>query len=240
MHPLRTKSRSTHTAALSGLALAPVGRPPSATPDREPQAIFPRRIDRIATEAQGRFVVIVGVCTLLAVIWSAVVQIDKVTRGSGRIVTQQTKQEVQHLEGGIIAEILVKEGETVVAGQPLMRVENRFFKSELAQAAIEMAAKRVRLARLQAETTGAKDVPFSRDMMGASREGIESELALFRRRQANLGEQLSILAQQQRQKEDRTFGAAIAPALGYAREADLGRTLCKLAETHRRGRRIQQ
>ena len=50
------------------------------------------------------------------------------------------------------------------------------------------------LARLQAETTGAKDVSFSRDMMGASREGIESELALFRRRQANLGEQLSILA----------------------------------------------
>ena len=140
-------------------------------------------------------------CTLLALIWSAVVQIDKVTRGSGRIVTQQTKQEVQHLEGGIVAEILVKEGETVVAGQPLMRVENRFFKSELAQAAIEMAAKRVRLARLQAETTGAKDVPFSRDMMGASREGIESELALFRRRQANLGEQLSILVQQQRQKE---------------------------------------
>jgi adhesin transport system membrane fusion protein len=201
LHPLRTKSRSTHIAALSGLALAPSGRPPSATLDREPQAIFPRRIDRIATEAQGRFVVIVGVCTLLALIWSAVVQIDKVTRGSGRIVTQQTKQEVQHLEGGIIADILVKEGETVVAGQPLMRVENSFFKSELAQAAIEMAAKRVRLARLQAETTGAKDVPFSRDMMGASREGIESELALFRRRQANLGEQLSILAQQQRQKE---------------------------------------
>ena len=144
MHPLRTKSRSTPIAALSGLALAPGGQQPSATLDREPQAIFPRRIDRIATEAQGRFVVIVGVCTLLAVIWSAVVQIDKVTRGSGRIVTQQTKQEVQHLEGGIIAEILVKEGETVVAGQPLMRVENRFFKSELAQAAIEMAAKRVR------------------------------------------------------------------------------------------------
>lgn len=201
MHPLRTKTLATPVAALSGLAAAQGPRPPSATPDPDSQAIFPRRIDRIATEAQGKFVLIVGACTVLALVWSAVVQIDKVTRGSGRIVTQQTKQEVQHLEGGIIAEILVKEGETVVAGQPLMRVENSFFKSELAQASIDLAAKRVRLARLEAETTGAKDVPFSRDMLGASREGIESELALFRRRRANLNEQLSILAQQQRQKE---------------------------------------
>lgn len=201
MHPLRAQPLPTHVTALSGLAPAPGPRPPAVTPDGKSQAIFPRRIDRIATEAQGRFVVIVGVCTVLALTWSAIVQIDKVTRGSGRIVTQQTKQEVQHLEGGIIAEILVREGEKVVTGQPLMRVENSFFKSELAQAAIEQAAKRVRLARLQAETTGAKDVAFSRDLMGASREAIEGELTLFRRRQTNLGEQLSILVQQQRQKE---------------------------------------
>ena len=91
---------------------------------------------------------------------SAVVQIDRVTRASGRIVTQQTKQEVQHLEGGIVAEILVKQGETVVTGQPLMRVENRFFKSELAQAAIEMAAKRGRLRVCEAETHGGEGCKF--------------------------------------------------------------------------------
>lgn len=201
MHPLRAKPLATQVTALSGITSKPsiVLREP--TSDGEHHAIFPRRIDRIATEAQGRFVFIVGACTALALIWSAIVQIDKVTRGAGRIVTQQTKQGVQHLEGGIIAEILVKEGETVVAGQPLMRVENSFFKSELAQAAIEQAAKRLRLARLDAETTGSKEVPFSRGALSASREVVESELSLFRRRQANLNEQLSILAQQQRQKE---------------------------------------
>jgi membrane fusion protein, adhesin transport system len=140
LHPLRTKTLASQVAALSGPATAQGPRLTSTAPDRDSQAIFPRRIDRIATDAQGKFVLIVGACTVLALIWSAVVQIDKVTRGSGRIVTQQTKQEVQHLEGGIIAEILVKEGETVVAGQPLMRVENSFFKSELAQASIDLAA----------------------------------------------------------------------------------------------------
>jgi len=189
LHPLRAH----HVDALP--PVAPAGGPPArpnraaaAAADAERPASFPRRIDRIATEAQGRFVVIIGLCTLAALIWSAIVQIDKVTRGSGRIVTQQMKQEVQHLEGGIIAEIMVKEGDTVHAGQPLMRVENSFFKSELAQAAIEQAAKRIRLIRLQAETNGAGDVSFPPAALNTSQQVIENELSLFRRRRANLDE----------------------------------------------------
>jgi adhesin transport system membrane fusion protein len=197
VHPLRAHKvgtgkltpvdTSSHTAA--------------ALSDSEHPATFPRRIDRIATEAQGRFVVIIGLCTLAALIWSAIVQIDKVTRGSGRIVTQQMKQEVQHLEGGIVAEIMVKAGDKVVAGQPLMRVENSFFKSELAQAGIEQAAKRIRLIRLEAETNAASTVSFPSAASNTSQQVLDNELSLFQRRRANLNEQLSILTQQQRQKE---------------------------------------
>ena len=107
MHPLRV-----HT--VTSAAPAPP-RVYEVAPNAEKSTAFPRRIDRIATEAQGRFVVILSICTLLALVFSIVVQIDKVTRASGRIVTQQTKQEVQHLEGGIIAEILVRAGDTVAA-----------------------------------------------------------------------------------------------------------------------------
>ena len=193
MHPLRVHNITSATAAPP--------RVDEVAPEVEKSTAFPRRIDRIATEAQGRFVVILGISTLLALIFSVVVQIDKVTRASGRIVTQQTKQEVQHLEGGIIAEILVKEGDTVVAGQPLMRVENSFFKSELAQAAIELGAKRARILRLDAETSGAKDIKFPPEVTAVSRQVVDNEISLFRRRQANLNEQLSIFVQQQRQKE---------------------------------------
>jgi HlyD family type I secretion membrane fusion protein len=193
LHPLRVNTVTNAAAAPS--------RADEAAAEQENATAFPRRIDRIATEAQGRFVVILSICTVLALIFSVVVQIDKVTRASGRIVTQQTKQEVQHLEGGIIAEILVKVGDTVVAGQPLMRVENSFFKSELAQAAIELAAKRARILRLDAETSGAKDIKFPPEVTSVSRQVVDNEISLFRRRQANLNEQLSILVQQQRQKE---------------------------------------
>ncbi len=165
------------------------------------RVVFPRRIDRIATEAHGRFVVVVGISAVLAVIWSAMTDIDKVTRGSGRIVPQQHKQEVQHLEGGIIQEILVREGDRVAAGQPLMRIENTFFRAELAQAAIEIAAKRLRLIRLEAETAGKTEIAFPPELARTMQGAVDNETSLFRRRRSNLDEQLSILQQQARQKE---------------------------------------
>jgi membrane fusion protein, adhesin transport system len=199
LHPLRAQPVARAPAqSFAGPAVAP---PRTVAPDPEPSTAFPRRIDRIATEAQGRFVMILGASTVAALLWSAIVQIDKVTRAAGTIVTQQTKQEVQHLEGGIVAEILVKEGEIVVAGQPLMRVENSFFKSELAQAGIELIAKRARIARLDAETSGAKEISFPPEIALLSQQAIDNEILLFRRRQSNLKEQLSIVTQQQRQKE---------------------------------------
>jgi hypothetical protein len=83
LHPLRVHN-------ITSAAAAPP-RVDEVAPEVEKSTAFPRRIDRIATEAQGRFVVILGICTLLALAFSVVVQIDKVTRASGRIVTQQTK-----------------------------------------------------------------------------------------------------------------------------------------------------
>lgn len=167
----------------------------------QPIATLPRRIDHIATRAQGQFVLSLGFAAIIALVWAGLTEIDKVTRGSGRIVPQQHKQLVQHLEGGIVAEILIKEGDKVVAGQTLMRIENSFFRSELAQAAIEIAAKRLRLVRLEAESAGAKEVSFPADVAQSMPQAIENEAALFRRRRANLDEQLSILTQQARQKE---------------------------------------
>ncbi len=174
-----------------------------ATPlsgDERP-ATLPRRIDHIATQAQGQFVLILGIAVIVALIWAALTDIDKVTRGSGRIVPQQHKQSVQHLEGGIVSEILVKEGDKVTTGQPLMRIENSFFRSELAQAAIEIAAKRLRLVRLEAESAGAKDLSFPADLVRSMPQAVENEQTLFRHRRTNLEEQLSVLVQQARQKE---------------------------------------
>lgn len=190
-----------HAAVSEAAAPAPAAAAGTPRPAELERVIFPRRIDRIATEAHGRFVTVIAASAALAVVWAALTDIDKVTRGSGRIVPQQHKQEVQHLEGGIIAEILVKEGTHVEAGQPLMRIENTFFKSELAQASIELAARRLRLVRLEAETAAAAEITFPADLAKAVPQAVDNETTLFRRRRSNLDEQIAILTQQARQKE---------------------------------------
>lgn len=183
------------------MTAAPTADADARRPSVSETLIFPRRIDRIAGDAHGRFVTVLGIASVLAVIWAGLTEIDKVTRGSGRIVPQQHKQEVQHLEGGIVKDLLVREGDTVAAGQAMMRIENTFFRSELAQASIDLATRRLRLVRLEAETRGDRDLDFAAALRREMPQAVDNEISLFRRRRANLDEQLAILAQQARQKE---------------------------------------
>ncbi len=157
-------------------------------------------LDRIAHEGHGQFVRVVGAVLVMALLWASLTEIDRVTRGAGKIIPQKQKQEVQHLEGGIVTDIMVREGQRVSAGQPLVRVENTFFRSELAQAAIERAARQLKLARLEAEA-GGQPVSFPEDIVQAMPKAVENEKALYQRRKAYLDEQIAVLSQQARQKE---------------------------------------
>ena len=60
----------------------------------------------------------------LFIIWAAFAQIDEIARGSGKVVPSGQNQIVQNLEGGIVSEILVKEGEIVEKDQVLIRISN--------------------------------------------------------------------------------------------------------------------
>lgn len=178
---------------------APV--PPAPRPrDENNHGLRHSDLDRIAHEAHGQFVTVLGGVLGLALLWAGLTQIDRVTRGAGKIIPQKMKQEVQHLEGGIITDIMVREGDRVQAGQPLVRVENTFFRSELAQAAIERASRRLKLARLDAEAMN-KPVEFPADLIASTPRAVENEESLYRRRKANLDEQILVLSQQARQKE---------------------------------------
>jgi len=172
-----------------------------AQPIKPVPTAYKGRIDEISVEAQGRFVAIGCAAVAATLGWAAVTHIDRVTRGPARIVPQTHKQEIQHLEGGIVSEILVHEGEQVVAGQPLMRIENSFFVSEHAQATIELSAKRIRLVRLDAEVEHQRKLEYGADLRAAYPQQVAEETALFEARTANLLQQLGVLEQQRRQKE---------------------------------------
>ena len=58
------------------------------------------------------------------IIWASIAQIDEIARGTGKVVPNGQNQIVQNLEGGIVSEILVKEGDSVVKDQILIKISN--------------------------------------------------------------------------------------------------------------------
>ncbi len=163
--------------------------------------VFPRRTDRIARRAHGSFVLITAASLAGLLGWAAFTELDRVSRGTGRVVPQLQIQTVQHLEGGIVGEILVREGEHVERGRPLFRIDNSIWRSELGQARLEIIARRMRLARLEAETRGSESLTMPDALVREMPRIAEREVALFEGRRKTLMEQIAILDDQLRQKE---------------------------------------
>ncbi|GGH10766.1 HlyD family type I secretion periplasmic adaptor subunit [Alsobacter metallidurans] len=161
---------------------------------------FPRQTDRIAKGSQTIFVgaSAVGLASFIA--WASLTSLEKVTRGSGRVIPQLQNQTVQHFEGGILTEILVREGETVEKGAPLLRIENSFSRAELQQAKLEIMAREVKLARLAAEANGQPFTPPT-GLDGPARTFAEREQTVYDSRRLTLNEQMAIVDEQSRQKQ---------------------------------------
>lgn len=161
---------------------------------------YPRHSTRIAGRAAYGFVVIMAVSLLVLGVWAATTEIDRVTRGQGRVVPQLQNQIVQHFEGGIVTEILVREGDKVSRGEPLLRIDNSFSRSELAQAELEIKARRAKMIRLTAEVGGAETVEFPSDLEIGIPKIVDREREVFSGRRQTLTEQVGILEDQMKQK----------------------------------------
>jgi adhesin transport system membrane fusion protein len=76
------------------------------------------------------FLFIISFVTI-AIIWAAVAELDELARGNGKVIPTDKIQKVQSLDGGIISEILVKEGQIVKKGAPLMKIDTTRFQATL-------------------------------------------------------------------------------------------------------------
>jgi membrane fusion protein, adhesin transport system len=170
-------------------------------PGQMPGFAYPRRCDTIATRAQRHLVWTAAGGMALCLIWAGLTTLDKVTRGTGRIVPQGKNQMVQHLEGGIVAEILVREGQRVEAGAALIRIDNSFSKAEFQQNQLDVTAKRLQMLRLEAESRGESQFTVPPEMLKLIPQIVSQERSLFRARQDGLKAQLTVVDDQFRQKQ---------------------------------------
>lgn len=166
-----------------------------------PGFVYPRRCDTIARKSHARLIWTIGIGITGFLAWAAITTLDKVTRGSGRIVSLTRNQVIQHLEGGIVSEILVREGEHVQAGQPLIRVENSFARAELQQNQLDLKAKQLAWQRLDAEAKGAADFFAPQEFAKEIAHIAMQERSLFRARRDGLMAQVAVVEDQHRQKE---------------------------------------
>lgn len=165
-----------------------------------PEMPFPVGTQQIVTQAQRYFLYTTAVSFLALLVWAAYTNIDRVTRGTGQVEPSLQNQMVQHLEGGIVEEILVHEGQTVKAGDVLMRVKDSFSKAEYLKASQNLLARQVELGRLTAESQAAQTLEYSNILRKKAPKIVEDEEQLFKRRIKSLEEQKLILADQHKRK----------------------------------------
>ena len=130
--------------------------------------------------------------------WAAITPLGSAVVASGFVTTEGNKKTIQHLEGGIVREILVREGDHVNAGQVILRIDDTAPRANLEIYRNQLYAALAREARLAAELAGDADVQFSDELTSVSgnviaSKAIDDQRAQFKERRASIQAQVSIL-----------------------------------------------
>ncbi|MBC7663829.1 MAG: HlyD family type I secretion periplasmic adaptor subunit [Caulobacter sp.] len=97
---------------------------------------------------------LIAAVLVAAITWASLARVDEVTKADARVVPEGHEQVIASLEGGILHELLVREGEQVEEGQPLAELDPTRYQSQQAEGETKRIALKAQIARLTAESTG--------------------------------------------------------------------------------------
>ena len=142
---------------------------------------------------------LVSLLLLTALVWAKFAVLEEVTMGEGKAIPSSKIQVIQNLEGGIVAEIFVREGQLVNKGDVLLRLDDTRFLSNRGESDADRMALTARLERLQAEASG-RPLEMPAEITLKAPQLVEDELALYNSRQDRLHSEQRTLNEQLRQK----------------------------------------
>ena len=145
--------------------------------------------------------------------WAAFAPIDGAAYAPGEVAVESQNKSVQHLEGGIIAELLVGNGDLVEPGQPLIHLDRTQPQAQLDVARTQYMANLVREARLTAQRAGAESIAWPEVLDRgdpATREEIDAQTVIFASRRASLDNNVEVLEQRIGQLENRIVGMEVS------------------------------
>ena len=119
------------------------------------------------------------------ILWAAFASVDEIVRAEGEMISSSRPQIIQNLEGGILAELLVKEGQIVNEGDVLARLRATQFQSAVDDLIDQIVALDIRRSRLEAELAEASEFSVAPQLAARSPEIVASERALLLARQSD-------------------------------------------------------
>ncbi len=138
---------------------------------------------------------------VLLIVWASLAKVDEVTKGEAKVIPSKQLQVIQSLDGGVVSEILVKEGQVVEAGQLLLKIDETRATSGVRESAAQVFSLRVKLARLKALSGGtAFSPPVPRDGDLEEARIVEEERQLYDSRRNELSALVGISEQQLAQR----------------------------------------
>lgn len=116
-------------------------------------------------------------------LWAGLATVDQSVIASGSVRPGGKVKTINHTEGGRVADILVRDGDRVEQGQPLLTLDQTLIQAEVDRVTGELQAAEAALARLTAETTGSGVISFPQDVTANRPDLVATHTRLFRARQ---------------------------------------------------------
>ena len=143
---------------------------------------------------------LVTLLLICALVWANYAVLDEVTTGLGKAIPSSKIQTIQNLEGGIVAEIFVREGQVVNKGDVLLRLDGTRFLSNQEESEVDRMALLAKLERLGAEADG-RALAIPEEILQQAPQLAEDERGFYQARQNRLRSEQEILTQQLMQKQ---------------------------------------
>lgn len=156
---------------------------------------------RGANPVANRLFAVITMFFIIFIVWACFAKLDEVVHAEGSVVPSKSIQKIQNLEGGIVSEILVSEGDFVTEGQILVKIDDTGALSSFDEQQAKMNSLEASIARLIAEATNSKSIKFSKELLNSSPSIIKAERNLFLSRTSERKSGLSIIQQQYQQKK---------------------------------------
>ena len=135
-----------------------------------------------------------GLCATLVVAffaWAAIGRLDVVSAALGEVIPSTQVKRIQHLEGGIVREILVREGDQVKRDQPIVALEPVASGADVQELRARTSSLRTEIARLESEAKGLAAPAFPADLARDYPELVAQATAFFNARKSRMESQLA-------------------------------------------------